>query len=120
MAGAFFIRDTLIDNISMGASITSAAQSIENQDNLGLAFKWTSSNAVGTFSVEVSNDFNANFPSLANWNALTFDPVLSAPASNNGSFWVDVNQCAASHCRVKYTRTSGTGTLLVTFSAKAV
>lgn len=122
MAGAFLINNVpLIAAGDMSADIISEPQIAQSQDNLGFGVNWASADAVGVFSIEVSNDYEPQFPEhTAHWYALTFSPPLTAPASDNGGFWVDVNQTGATWVRFKYTRTSGTGTLDVYYSAKAV
>lgn len=98
---------------SMAASITGPTTEIDIMDNLCYIVKWTSSDAVGTFSVEGSIDGTTYVP-------LTFDPGLEAPASNNGAILININQAPFPKIRFVYTRTSGTGTLDVRLSGKGV
>lgn len=96
---------------SMGASITGPTTIIDVHDQVCYRVSWTSSNAVGVISVQGSVD-GTNFEDL------TFTPALTQPASNNGSYLINLGLIPFIAIRVKYTRTSGTGTLTVRMSAK--
>jgi hypothetical protein len=109
----------IINAVSMGATITASPTNVEFLDNIGLHVVWSSSNAVGTITVEGSNTYNPN-TGAGTWFALTFSPVLTQPASNNGDYGISINQFPWSWLRVVYTRVSGTGTLTVTLSAKEI
>lgn len=89
-------------------------------DNVAFDVKWTSSNAVGVISVQATNDPLAvsSTPDSANWNDLTFDPILTQPNSNNGAYMINLALVPFTYIRLKYTRTSGTGNLTVYASAK--
>lgn len=108
-----------LTNASMATSLTSALTKIQNLDDIGIQVKWTSSNAVGTIAVECSINYNANL-ATGDWVALTFDPALAQPASNNGSYLIDLQQVPFTWLRVTYTRVSGSGTLNVWLSAKEI
>lgn len=103
----------IIANVSMGASVTSPVIDASYQDNVGLEIAWTSANAEGTITIEASNSGDTFY-------ALTFDPALTQPSSNNGGYLVNLNQFPYAFYRVKYTRSSGTGTLSVWASSKEV
>lgn len=113
----------LIDGVSMGASITSNPVNAQFQDNIGLQIEWASSDAVGTIAIECSNDCKLNTDGTllsGTFYALTFDPALTQPNSDNGGYLVSLNQLPYAWYRVTYTRTSGTGTLSVITTSKAV
>lgn len=109
----------LIDNEAMDGNITSTAIDVLQTDNLGLQVKWTSSDAVGTIAVEGSINYDPHF-GTGDFYALTFDPVLTQPNSNNGGYLININQFPWPYLRVTYTRSSGDGTLLVNLSAKGI
>ncbi len=109
----------IINAVSMGATITASPTNVEFLDNIGLQIVWTSANAVGTITVEGSNNYVPN-RAAGSWFALSFSPVLTQPASNNGDYGVSINQFPWSWLRVVYTRSSGTGTMTVTLSAKEI
>lgn len=108
-----------ITNGSMGGNLVSAITSAQFQDNIGIQVKWESSNAVGVLAVEASINWDPHL-NTGDFEALTFDPVLVQPNSNNGSYLINLNQLPYVYYRVSYTRTSGTGTLNVWFSSKEV
>ena len=98
-------------SVSMGASITGPTTTIDVVDQICYQVAWTSSDAVGTISVQGSVD-GATFYDI------TFDPVLAQPASNNGGYLINLALIPFPYVRLKYTRVSGTGTLTCTMSAK--
>ncbi len=79
-------------------------------DNIGLQVKFIGS-MVGTLIVEGSTD-NSEF------DALTFNPVLTQPSGSNLSYLINLNQVPFPYVRVTYTNASASGTLTVTLSAK--
>lgn len=102
------------------ATVTSAYTDVRYLDNIGIQIQWTSANAVGVFTIECSDNYNPITNTTGTWVALTFSPALTAPASNNGEFLVNVNQCPHAWIRIVYTRTSGTGTLNAWVHAKEI
>lgn len=80
-------------------------------DQVAYSVRWTSSDAVGTIAVEGSIDG-------VKWDALTFDPELEQPTSNNNSYLINLALIPFSFIRLTYTRDSGSGDLVVTMSAK--
>jgi len=104
----------------MGASITSAVTSIQNVDNVGVQLDFTGA-PVGTFAIQVSADYaqdqNGNVLDAGHWIAL---PVSAAAAGAANDIYFDLNQLSAPWIRVVYTRTSGTGVLNVSVTAKEI
>jgi hypothetical protein len=98
---------------TMSATLTSEPVNIDYTDNVGLQVKITTSNAVGVVTVEASIN-GVDFV------ALTLVPALPAVASASQSYLISLNQIPYHQIRVKYARTSGTGTLAVTVEAKSV
>jgi hypothetical protein len=96
---------------TMAADIVGPTTTIDLIDQIAFQIAWTSSNAIGVISVQGSVD-NVTF------NDLTFSPVLAQPASNNGGYLVNLALIPFPYIRVKYTRTSGTGNMTVSMSAK--
>lgn len=109
----------IISAVSMGATITSEPTNVEFLDNIGLQIAWTSANAVGTITIQGSNTY-VKSPAAGTWFDLTFSPSLTQPASNNGDYGISINQFPWAWLRVVYTRSSGTGTLTATLSAKEI
>jgi hypothetical protein len=108
----------LVDG-SMAGNLVSAITSAQYQDNIGIQVKWASADAVGVITVEASINWNPHLQT-GDWVSLTFDPVLTQPNSNNGSYLINLNQLPYVYYRVNYTRTSGSGTLNIWFSSKEI
>ncbi len=110
-------------NQSMAGSLTSAVVEVRNQDNIGIQLHWTGTAPVGTFSFEISSDYlvdiEGNVQNAGNWIALTVSPAIAAAGAGDDAY-VDFNQLSAQYIRVKYTRTSGTGTLTGIAVAKGI
>lgn len=103
----------------MAANVASSVTNIEFLDNIGVQFNFTTSDAVGTFQVQVSMDYNPVAPTAANWVNLALSPAPVA-ASANDSIYIDMNQLSAPWLRSTYTRTSGSGTLNAFICGKEV
>lgn len=94
----------------MSGTITGDATNILHLDRVGYAINFTGS-PTGTFSVEVSNDGT-------NWIEMTLSTAITAAGSADDHF-IDV-ETAAKLIRLKYTFTSGTGSLNVSLTAKNI
>ncbi len=79
-------------------------------DNIGLEVTW-SGTPTGVFQVMVSNHGVSFY-------ALTFDPVLGQPGGSAGGYAVDLNQLPFKYVMLKYTNSSGSGSLTVYGQAK--
>ena len=112
----------ILKAVSMGANITSDAVEVKLQDNVGVQLNWIGT-PTGVFSVEVSMDYNedinGNITNQGNWISLPLSPPIAASGAADVAY-IDLNQLSASYIRVKYTRTSGTGTLDCFVTAKGV
>lgn len=106
----------------MSGNITSVVTNIGYVDNVGCELSWTGT-PTGTFSVEVSvsyeQDSQGNVINAGAWNALTLNPTPVASGSA-GSFYISLNQLEAPWIRVRYTRTSGSGTLTGYIATKEI
>lgn len=103
----------LVSATSMAADITSIPTNGTFQDNVGIQVKWVSSDGVGVISIQGSINAVVNQAGTlvsGDWYDLTFNPVLTQPNSNSGGYLINLNQVPYNFIRVKYTRTSGTGT----------
>lgn len=103
----------------MSTNLVSTITSAQYQDNIGIQIKWTSSDAVGTITVEASINYDPHL-GTGDFVALTFDPALAQPSSDNGSYLINLNQLPYVYYRVSYARSSGTGVLDVWFASKEV
>lgn len=99
---------TIVSAQSMGADVTSVGYNCNTARYFAIEGSWTGT-PNGTFSVEVSLDGS-------NWNAVS---LSSSPAATGaaGSFAIDFTTNFPIF-RVKYARTSSTGTLTVKVMAK--
>lgn len=100
----------LIEDESMGATITSAATGILHMDRAGYQLVWTGT-PTGTFTIEISND-------EVSWIDVPLDTAITAAGSADQAF-IDL-ETAAKFTRVVYTRSSGTGTLNVHIVGKSI
>ncbi len=100
-------------------SITSAVTNINTMDNVGITMKWTGG-AVGTFSVQVSNDYEQDY--LGNvLNAGTWDTLpLGLTTALGSPIGINLNQLPFPWIRIVYTKGSSTGTLQAFISAKGL
>ena len=100
-------------NGSMASNIVGPISTIDVVDQVCYQVTWTSTNAVGVFSIQGSVD-GVNFTDL------TFNPPLAQPASNNGTYLVNLALIPFPYIRPNYIATSGTGSMTVYYSAKGV
>lgn len=104
------------------ATVTSSVTNIQGLDNIGIQLNFTGS-PVGTFSIQVSMDYAqdnyGNVTDAGNWVGLTLSPNPAAEGSAN-QIYIDLNQLSSPWIRVKYTKTSGTGTLNAFIAGKMV
>ncbi len=112
----------ILTSQSLGASFSSPATNVLLLDNVAIQLNVTTSDAVGTFTVEGSLDHveaNGVISNAGNWVALNLSAVPTLSGSST-SFLLDLNQVSFPWIRVTYTRTSGTGTVNAYISAKAI
>lgn len=98
---------------SMGADITGPTTTITYQDQVCYQVSWlgASGSAIGTIAVQGSVD-NITFHDI------TFTPALTQPNADDGGYLINMALVPFTYIRVKYTRSSGTGTLTVNMSTK--
>lgn len=96
--------------VSMGATFSTVATATPNADNLCYQITFTTSNAVGTFTLEASNDVS-NYVNLG---------TAGTAASANDTIIVTYTGVPFAYTRIKYTRTSGTGTATILLTTRTV
>lgn len=84
----------------------------QNYDNVGFEVTWTGT-PTGTITVMGSNG-GTNFYSL------TFDPLLAQPAGSAGGYLISLAAYPFRFYYIEYVNSTGTGTLAVFASEKAV
>lgn len=102
----------------MAASILSNPQRIQFQDNVGIELIWTGT-PTGSFTVEISIDYDPERHIAGNWVNLPLSPSIGAVGTPDVAY-IDLNQLSAPYIRVRFTRTAGTGTLDCYVAAKGV
>lgn len=98
---------------SMSADIVGPTTTIDVVDQVCFQVAWTSTTAVGVISVQGSVDGVTFYD-------ITFNPTLAQPASNSGGYLINLGLIPFTFIRLKYTRTSGTGTFTATMSVKGL
>jgi hypothetical protein len=101
----------LIVDGDMSATLTSDSTDILNIDRVSYNLSFTTSDAVGTFSVEVSNDNST-------WVTVALDTGVTAASADDEAL-IDV-ETAARYIRLKYARSSGSGTLQAHIVGKSI
>lgn len=117
-------QDPLVDEASMATSITSPPTNINRLPGLAYQVVWTGS-PVGTFTVQVSNDYvegpQREVLNAGNWDDLptsSFSGTYPVPAGSPGHGMLDIVGTEVAWIRLVYNSTSGTGNLTVIPSAK--
>lgn len=104
----------MLDSVSMGTSQTSAATNVLNMDKASLFVEWSAgSTPIGTITIEARNKSDGN------WYELSFGSSIDV-SGNSGSHQIYFTELPFVDIRVKYNRTSGSGTLNATLVIKQV
>lgn len=100
---------------SLGASFQTSATSLQYLDRALLTILCTGS-PTGTVSVQISNNYNVNNPSAADW----FDmPIsLNALTGSAQNYVVEISETAAPWIRISFSYTSGSGSMTAVVTAK--
>lgn len=114
----------VIINGDMSSDVTSLVTNINMISCIGYTISWTGT-PTGTFSVEVSQDYVAPVGvqdeplNAGTWVAVNLSVPVVASGTPDTAF-IDVDITGAAYVRLKYTRTSGTGTLNATIAGKVI
>jgi len=101
----------LLTDGDMSGNLTSDSVDVTYTDNVGFQLTFTGT-PTGTFSCEGTID-------ETNWSALSFSSTPQAVGTAD-THLLNINQIPYKKLRVKYTRTSGTGTLNVYVMSKGL
>lgn len=122
-------KDTLIYKVAAAQSLSSSFNSsptlIKYLDNCSYQINITTTDSIGSFAVQGSNDYAISEPSNqvsnpGNWVPLTLSGNPTASAAND-SIIIDLNQLPFNAIRIAYTSSSaGTGTCDIFINAKQV
>lgn len=115
----------IMRNVSLGASAVSDAILMEQEWILAVQAVWTGT-PVGDFTIETSCDVGNIDPttglpdsgSITNW--VLYSGSTQAAGGGDGMFIWRLTTVPDRWVRLKYTRTSGTGTVNARFQAKGV
>ncbi len=104
----------IIDNGVMTGTtaVVSTLLNLEYYDNVGLETEWTGA-AVGTFSVEASNQYDPATAPNVTFKAVTLASAPANPAGSASGWLLDLNQIPFKWVRLRYTNASSTGVLNV-------
>lgn len=107
---------------SMTSSLTSAPTNTQFLDNIMYQAQW-SGTPTGTFAIQGSLDYSVGsggtLLNAGTWDAIPMSATISAAGSaDSGQF--DLNQIPYPWLRLAYTASSGTGTLDVYVTGKAI
>ena len=94
----------------MSSDVTTSATQIMHTDRPSYEIAWTGT-PTGTFSVEVSHTGN-------NWSEVSLSSPITAAGSADSAF-VDI-ESGAKYVRLKYTASSGSGTLNAWVASKSI
>lgn len=112
----------VIVNGNMTGTITSSAQEIIYQDDIGVQLDWTGT-PTGTFDVQVSSNFvrdtNGNILNPGNWISVPYLPIITASGAGDDGV-IDLKLLSAMYIRVVYNATGGSGTLNAYFTGKGL
>ncbi len=104
----------VITDNDMSADFTSAVTNIQQISHVSYSITWITSDAVGTFSVEVSNDYaisaDGTVLNEGTWTAIDLSTTVATAGTDDNAF-IDIQSLSAVWCRLKYTFTSGSGEL---------
>lgn len=112
----------IIQAASMVSAVTSVAQNIQNQDNVGVQLVWSGS-PMGLFDFQISNDAfitsNGQIINPGTWTSLPLSPTITAVGSPDIAF-IEFNQMTCIFMRIIFNPAGGSGTLDAYISAKGV
>jgi len=107
----------MVEAGDMSADITSDSTSVRFLDQVLIRLKWTNGTSpVGDFFIDIAH-YDDNSQTFDDWVPLT---LASTPAASGASGFhqIHLGQVTFDAMRVRYVRTSGSGTLEVSIFAK--
>jgi len=107
------------DDQSLGADATSAITDVTYLDNIGILVDWSGTAPVGELIVECANPPVVDKEADYQWTALDFGSTITISGAS-GSHAININQVPYSKMRLRYVRTSGTGSLTARLTIKQV
>lgn len=120
-----FLSHTLVESQSLSSSFQTDPTVVKHLDNLSYQIIITTTDSVGTFSVQCSNDYDVQEPSSrvlnpGTWTDLTLSGVPAVAAAND-SILISLNQVPFKAIRLAYTPSvAGTGTAKIVIMDKMI
>lgn len=117
--------DPNFTSADMSGSINGTPVCIQYLDNVGIQVAWAGATPGGTFTVQVSLDYDPQLPSAtATWSTLQSPPgtnVSISPGGSAGNGYFDLNELSAGFVRLVYTTADeSVGTATAKFTAKMI
>lgn len=116
-----FLPYPVITNGDMSGNLLSKITIVKMLSLVSYSVSWSGASPIGVMSVEVSNDYAQNTDgsvlNAGTWNTLPLD-VPAAVANNTDNGFIDIDLNGGYAMRLRYTRTSGTGTMQAIISCK--
>lgn len=121
MASRPFLKPhEVVDDGDMSGDIVSEVSVINSISMVSYSCSWAGTSPVGTVTVEVSDDYSldagGNEANAGTWN--TLPGIAGAVSGNTGHGYIEIIGTSAYAIRLRYTRTSGTGTMQALITAK--
>jgi len=110
-----FTQVQMISAGDMSSSITSPGVDLQDVPLASIQAVWTGAAPVGTLILQTSGDIVATQNLVTNWSDFSGSSVA---VSGNGDVMYNLANAGYRWVRIKYTRTSGTGTINAILSAK--
>ena len=102
----------MFDAVSLGASATSSIVEVSQLDYASIYVSWTGSSTVGDLEVQAANGEDGTY------HALDFGSTISISGAS-GSHNIILSEMPFTHIKLVYTRSSGTGSITATLTAKS-
>jgi len=101
----------------ISGSITSSETNVLNLDTASIHITWSGTSPAGTITVEASNQDPDKSSVTQVWHELDLGSAVSV-SGNSGEHLIIFNEMPFNTIRLQYARSSGTGSLEATISAK--
>lgn len=106
----------MFDEVDISSTQTSEASSVLGLDYCTIHVTWSGSSPVGTITVEATND-RIDTTDTPVYRELDFGATISV-SGNSGEHDLVINELSFNAIRIKYTSSSGTGTMTARLVAK--
>ena len=108
---------SMFDAVDISTNQTSESTNVLNLDKASIQVNWSGTSPVGVLEIEATNQDPENSSSV--WRSLDLGAVVNI-SGNTGEHDIILNEIPFWAIRLKYTSTSGTGSLNATLTMKVV